>query len=300
MTRPFVSVIVPAYNAERFVRAAIDSVLAQTYLSFEVILIDDGSTDGTAAAVQAYGERVRYIRQGNARQAAARNRGIAEARGELVAFLDADDVWREDKLEKQVAMLERDPGLGLVYCSLQEVDREDRPVGHADARLRGSCLPEVLLGRSAGGLGSTALVPGAVLERVGTFDVALPPCEDTDLFWRIAARYRIDYVDEPLVRYRIHPGNAHANLARTTRAWRLLYRKALADPEVRRLGAVFRARCRGRLYHMLAGDHAANGRWGRAFLYAGQAALCWPPALFALPFHAVRRVTLAGARGTAR
>jgi glycosyltransferase involved in cell wall biosynthesis len=295
MARPLVSVIIPAYNAERFVRAAIDSVLAQTYTHLEVIVVDDGSKDGTRAAVQAYGERVRYLRQENARQAAARNRGIAETRGELLAFLDADDVWREDKLEKQVALLEREPGLGLVYCSLREVDLQDGPIGDAHARLRGHCLREVLLGRSTGGLGSTALVPRAVLERIGTFDVELPPCEDTDLFWRIAVRYPIDYVDEPLVRYRIHPGNAHANLARTTRAWRLLYRKALADPDVRRLGALFRARCRGRLYHMLAGDHAAAGQWGRASLYAARAAACWPPSLLALPWHAARRLSLARA-----
>lgn len=299
MSRPLVSVVIPVYNAERFVAAAIDSVLKQTYPSTELIVVDDGSTDTTAAVVRSYGERVRYIFQSNARQAAARNRGIAEARGELIAFLDADDTWREDKLEKQVAVLDQAPDLGLVYCSLEVVDRHHRSIGQTRVRLRGHCLPGVLLGRSAGGLGSTALVPRRVLEEVGTFDVELPPCEDTDLFWRIAARYPIDYVDELLVHYRVHPDNSHANLERMTRAWLLLYSKALADPRVRRLGRMFRARCRGRLYHFLAGDHAASGYWGRAFHYEARAIVCWPPLLLKLPFHIVRRVSLAAGARTA-
>jgi glycosyltransferase involved in cell wall biosynthesis len=297
MARPLVSVVVPAYNAARFLAAAIDSVLAQTYREVELILVDDGSTDETPAVARSYGQRLRYLRQANARQAAARNRGIAEARGELIAFLDADDVWREDKLEKQVALIERTPGLGLVYSSLEHIGADGAPCGGARARLRGAALAGILLGETDGICGSTPLVPRSVLDRVGVFDVDLPPCEDTDLFWRIAARYPIDFVDEPVVRYRFHPGNAHADLQRMRRAWSLLYRKALADPDVRRLGGVFRARCRGRLYHMLAGDHAAAGDWGRACLYAARAVACWPPELFTLPVHALRRMALAaGAR----
>jgi glycosyltransferase involved in cell wall biosynthesis len=300
MAPPFVSVIMPAYNAAPFIGTAIDSVLAQTYSHHELTVVDDGSTDGTAEIVRAYGGRLRYVRQGNARQAAARNRGIAESRGELIAFVDADDVWRQDKLERQVALLTSNPRLGLAYSSMELIDRDGRSLGCSPARLRGDCLAGLLLGQSGGICGSTGLVPRAVLERVGTFDVELTPCEETDLFWRIAAEYPIDYIGEPLVQYRIHPGNAHANVTRTTRAWRLMYHKALADRRVRRLGLLFRARCRGRLYHMLAGDHAAAGSWGRACFYALRGAAHWPPGVLTLPFRASRRVSVALGRRPSR
>jgi glycosyltransferase involved in cell wall biosynthesis len=280
--------VIPAYNASSFIRAAVESVFSQTYTKREVIVVDDGSTDGTRELLERYSNRLHYIRQENSRQAAARNRGLLEAQGDLIAFLDADDEWREDKLEKQVALLGARRELGLVYCSMQVVGPSGESLGVARARLRGKCLAGVLLGRTAGICGSTPLVPRVAFETVGSFDPGLPPCEDTDIFWRIAARYPIDFVDEPLVRYRVHPGNAHADLARMTRAWTLLYKKALADPDVRRLGPVFRARCRGRLYRMLAGDHAGAGEWGVACLYAARAIVCWPPTLLSLPFHAAR------------
>jgi glycosyltransferase involved in cell wall biosynthesis len=286
-------VVIPVYNGAGFIGQAIESVFAQTYPCRELIVVDDGSTDATAEIVRSYGARVHYVRQDNARQAAARNRGIGEARGQLLAFLDADDIWREDKLEKQVTLLERDPQVGLVYSSMEHIGADGRALGHARARLRGSCLAGILLGRTGGICGSTPIVRRSVLDRVGVFDVDLPPCEDTDLFWRVAARCPIDFVEEPVVKYRVHPGNAHADLARMTRAWTLLYRKALADPAVRRLGRGFRARARARLHSMLAGDHARAGQWGLASLHGLRAVASWPPSLVSLPLRGAR-LLLAG------
>jgi glycosyltransferase involved in cell wall biosynthesis len=281
----------PAYNAEEFIALAIESVLVQDYPNRELIVVDDGSTDSTAAIIRRYGPRVRYEYQSNAGQAAARNRGIRHSTGELIAFIDADDVWLPPKLARQVALLEQSPDLGLVYCSTEEIDSAGCVLRPRPAQLRGSVVRSILLGRYSGAeLGSTALVPRAVLSEIGDFDALLPPCEDTDLFWRIATRYRVDFVPEPLVQYRMHGRNAHSDLNRMTRAWTLLYRKAIRDPEIRRLGLIFRARCRARLYHLLAGENACHRRWRPAIVYGIRSIAAWPPSVFRAAFHTVRRL----------
>lgn len=281
MNDPLVSVIMPAYNVAPFIAAAIDSVLAQTYTRRELIIVDDGSTDGTPEIVRRYGDAVRSFRQANARQAAARNLGLRQAKGELIAFLDADDVWLPEKLNRQVDLIRRNPTLGLIYCKIREIDETGRPLRDCPADLRGNdTVARILLGNYPTiGTGSTALMPRSVLEAVGDFDLELPPCEDTDLLWRIAARYSIDFVDEVLVLYRMHPGNSHRNLERTTRAWSKLYRKALTDPQVRAFGPKFRKQCLERLYYMLAGDHARAGHWAKACFYVLTGSLA-SPALF--------------------
>jgi glycosyltransferase involved in cell wall biosynthesis len=289
VTDPFVSVILPAYNATRFIGAAIESVLAQTYSRLELIVVDDGSTDSTASIVRGYRDRVRYIYQENARQAAARNNGLRHATGDLMAFIDADDIWLPQKLEKQVALFKQNPDLGLVYCSLREIDAEGNPLRDLRADLRGHVLERVLLGKfSGGGTGSTSLIPRKVLETVGDFDMDLPPCEDTDLLWRIASRYPIDCVDEVLVLYRLHGGNAHANVKIMTQAWKRLYAKALRNPHVQRLGWRFHRQCYGRLYYMLAGDHAHAGQWINACQYGLYSILWWPPNLLKIMGRMVR------------
>ncbi len=116
---PLVSVIIPAYNAAQFLREAVASVRAQGYSPIEIVIVDDGSTDNTAETIRSLGEGIRYVRQANAGPAAARNRGLAEARGEWVAFLDGDDLWPADKLRVQAARLEADPSLDVVLGRVQ-------------------------------------------------------------------------------------------------------------------------------------------------------------------------------------
>ena len=126
---PRVSVIVPTYNRREWLCEAIDSILAQTYGDLEVIVIDDGSTDGTGGALrERYGDRIRYRWYGNAGVSAARNRGIELARGEFVAFLDSDDLWLEPKVEKQVHYLDEHPEVGAVFCQGWWMDE----AGHSD------------------------------------------------------------------------------------------------------------------------------------------------------------------------
>jgi len=278
--------VVPAYNAARYIGDALASARSQTLPIGEVIVVDDGSTDDTAAIARAAGAYV--ITQRNARQAAARNAGVRAARGEVVAFLDADDVWLPNKLDEQLRLLAANPRLGFVSCNYFEMDaggargREVRP------GLRDDALEAILLGRGHGPP-STLLVPRKILDEVGPFDETLPPCEDTDLSWRIAARYPVDLVAECLVGYRLHPQNSHKRLDATTRAWLLLYAKALSDPLVRRRGWVFRRRCLARLNTMLAGDHAQAGQVRAAVRFGARALTAWPPAAGRLVIGAFRR-----------
>ena len=271
-----VSVIVPAYNAERFLEETLRSALAQT-LECEIVVVDDGSTDRTPEITRSFGKRIRLIQQPNARQAVARNTGVRAGTAPFIAFLDADDVWEPDKLSRQMACFEANPDLGLVYCSVREIDADSMPLGEHRAYLRGRVFRQILLGAdSAAHLGSTCLMPREVFDEVGGFDPDLPPCEDTDLFWRVAARHPVDYVEEPLVGYRIHPAAAHKKLAAMTVAWQRLYRKAITDPQVLELGPRFRRQCIGRLNYLLAGEHALNGQWIAAARFLVTAGIARP------------------------
>src|SRR4051794_28952489 len=119
---PHVSVIIPTYNYGRFIGEAVKSALEQTLPADEIIVVDDGSADNTEAAVRQFGDPVRYIKQANAGVCVARNRGVAESRGEFIAFLDADDTWEPTKLAKQIARFDEDEDLGMVHCGMLKFD----------------------------------------------------------------------------------------------------------------------------------------------------------------------------------
>jgi glycosyltransferase involved in cell wall biosynthesis len=203
-----VSVVIPAYNASRFVRRAIDSALGQTRPPDEIVVVDDGSTDDTAAIVGSCGPPVRCIRQANAGASIARNVGIAQARGEWIALLDADDEWLPPKQERQLAVLEAHPELAWCGCNKEDAGGgADAPV-HATpevaARIRSQgSLPFFELGRMRLGLQTSGfLIRKAVFDEIGGFDPALRVCHDKDLFWRIAVRHpQFGYVPEVLYRY---------------------------------------------------------------------------------------------------
>ncbi len=119
MTPRLISCVIPVFNGERYLGEALESVLAQSYQPLEVIVVDDGSTDGTAEVARRYGERVRYVWQPNAGETAARNLGLTAAQGEFIAFLDADDVWHSEKLERQIARFQERPEIDLCFTQIQ-------------------------------------------------------------------------------------------------------------------------------------------------------------------------------------
>ena len=230
---PLVSAVIPVYNAERYVTEAIESVLAQTYEAIECIVVDDGSTDRTSEVVCRLGDRVRYVRGGHRGVSAARNTGAMIARGQLLAFLDADDVWLPTKTERQVELISARPELGLVYCGLRRVDSGGQPVGTFPVPDPGEVIRNVLLQRGPQpSIAQTGLIPTAIFAATGGFDEQLAATADADLAWRIAARYEIDGVAEPLACYRSHPAQMHLDLAAYEHDVELLLRKAFASGQL--------------------------------------------------------------------
>lgn len=202
---PRVSVVIPAFNAERYLREAVESVLAQTYRDFEVLVVDDGSTDGTAALAASFGPPVRCIRQANAGPSAARNRAIRECAGELVAFLDADDLWLPEKLAEQVPLFDPQGRVGLVYCQAERIDSQGRPLPTQLApKPVGRVLRDFLIRNHCPT--SAAVIRRECFARCGYLPEDMVWAEDWHLWLRLARHYEFAAVQRPLVRHRVHGG----------------------------------------------------------------------------------------------
>lgn len=200
---PETSVIIPTWNRRDLIARAIDSVFAQTRPVEEIIVVDDGSTDGTCEYLaDRYGERIFYVRQDNAGVSAARNRGMALARGRYLALLDSDDEWLPEKTARQVAFLEAHPDIGMVLCDVFRVNPDGSLIDVFDRRLQvptdGPALRWILRDPALAPL--SVLMRREVYETVGGFDESLRTAEDLDFHLRIAARWPIGVITEPLAR----------------------------------------------------------------------------------------------------
>lgn len=208
MTQKVVSVIIPVYNGSKYVKRAIDSVLAQTYKAIELVVVDDGSTDGSREVISAYGARVVPIFQQNNGVAHARNAGIRHSSGEFVAFLDQDDWWADQKIEKQVRAISAEVDLvhtGVSHydeCSGQFVEPLN-PQARPD-KLVGECYEQLLLGNAI--YNSSVMVRRSALDLVGLFDTEIRgnTVQDYELWLRIARRGRLAYVGEEMTVFRVH------------------------------------------------------------------------------------------------
>lgn len=203
---PTVSVIIPTYNRAHLVVRAIRSVLNQSFQDFEIIVVDDGSTDNTEEVINNFNDsRIRYIRhEKNRGVSAARNTGILAARGEYIAFLDSDDEWLPQKLEKQVkAFKTLEEKVGLIYTGICFVDPSGRPLGERRSTFSGYVFHE-LLKRNIIGTASSVMLRRKCLISTGLFDEALPFREDYDLWIRIAKNFEIFAIPEVLTRHYIH------------------------------------------------------------------------------------------------
>lgn len=211
---PRVSVILTTYNGESrgFISEAIDSVLKQTMNDFELIIVDDGSTDRTADIYQKFttDSRVKIVKQRNKGLAAARNAGIAESRSDLICFLDDDDFWRDDKLEKQYQFMLENPLVGLLSSKLALIDENGAFLRYRFHAPRGHIYHKQLLENQIDAP-SSVMVRKSVLEKVGFFREHLYSCEDYDLWLRITREHLVDCIDEPLVFYRVHQNSMSMN-----------------------------------------------------------------------------------------
>ncbi len=228
MMPPGVSVVIPACNAGQFIAEAIDSVLAQTFTDFEVIVVDDGSTDDTREVVARFTDpRLRYVYQDHAGVSAARNAGIRRAQGRYIAFLDADDWWLPEKLALQVQLLESRPEVGLVYCGAYRV-RNGRIISKFRARYRGDVFEPLLVRgneKVMAGSASAVIIRKECLEQVGGFDEDCFAAEDWEMWLRLAAQYEFDCVPDCLVAVRFHEENTSAKVERMRQGISITFRK---------------------------------------------------------------------------
>jgi glycosyltransferase involved in cell wall biosynthesis len=198
---PLISIIIPAYNREKYIAEAVESVLAQDYPNKEIIVVDDGSTDSTAEIIKRYGGRVRYIKKENGGEASARNLGLSSARGELIAWLDSDDYYLSGKLSAQAKYLEERTAAEIVFCKYENfVDGGETPAVLArmeSEKQNEFCVP-------------TSLARKSMYDRVGTFDTQYKVATDIDYLFRMQMAYGVDtkhYIDIPYYRRRFHGEN---------------------------------------------------------------------------------------------
>ncbi len=198
MRIPKVSVIIPTFNRADLLAQAIDSVLSQSYTDFELIVVDDGSTDATQALLSRYRERIRYLFQENRGVSAARNLGIKVARGRYICLLDSDDLWLRDKLKEQIRLMKGDPKIRVSYTDEvwirggKRVNQGKRHRKYSGWILR-KLLPLCLISPSS------VMIERGVFEEVGLFDESFPVCEDYDLWLRIGSRMPIYLIEKPLI-----------------------------------------------------------------------------------------------------
>ena len=279
-----VSVVIPAYNAMTYLPKTLDSVLQQTFTDFEVLIVNDGSTDSIMAWFTTVGDdRVRLISQANQGLPGARNTGITEAQGEHIAFIDADDLWEPTKLEKQVQCLDAKPEVGLVYAWTLLIDQHGNSTGTVTAaQVEGHVWEKLLLGDVVGS-GSAAMVRRSCFDQVGLFDPDLTSIEDCDMWVRIAAHYPFAVIKEVLVSYRQHSTSMSKDYDRMAQNSRLKIEKKFAQVPFELL--YLRPRAYGHAFLWLAWKIMFDGgAVDRANYYAQQAVLHYPQMRYSAKF----------------
>ncbi len=204
-----VSVIIHTYNNEKFIEETVESVLKQTYNDYEIIVVDDGSVDGTHDALIPYMKDIRYHYKENGGIASAKNAGINLSSAEFIAFLDHDDLWVSDKLRIQMDYFDANPQVGLVYARYTSF-RGDRELRTKPEKGYSGWVFKRLISKSFIQT-STVAVKRGCLDAVGPFDESLKLADEYDMFLRIAKRFQCGFVDKVLTRYRIHDANASRN-----------------------------------------------------------------------------------------
>jgi glycosyltransferase involved in cell wall biosynthesis len=245
---PTVSVVIPLYQTERYIAETLQSVLAQTFTDYEVIVVDDGSTDRGPGIARAVADpRVRVITQINRGLAGARNTGIRNARGRYIALLDADDLWEADKLARHVAVLDANPNVGISFCSSRLIDENGADIGMIQSPANTNYDLGTLLCRNPVGNGSSPVLRRAAFDAIAYedaaaartfwFDETFRQSEDVECWMRIAATtpWQLLYIDAPLTKYRVVSTGLSANVLPQLATWRRFRAKvATYAPELDR------------------------------------------------------------------
>jgi glycosyltransferase involved in cell wall biosynthesis len=289
---PLVSAVIPAYNAAAYVGEAIESVLQQTYAPIECIVVDDGSTDRTAEIAAEFRGNVRLLRQENRGVSAARNRGAREAAGELLAFLDADDRWLPERVERQLGALDDRPGIEAVVCANEVIDSDRRTRGiiHQDPGLG---VEDLLLCRaSLTGLGSSLLIRREAFEEIGGFDRALSTSADWAMNVRLVQRGRLATLAEPLVEVHMHGGNMSLSVEGFERDMLRAFDGVFADAAAEARVVRMRRRAYANLHRMIAGSYFVERRLLPFARHAARSIWLHPstlPYFLAMPVRRLRR-----------
>ena len=220
-----VDVVIPAFNAARYIDQTLKSIALQGSLVHSIIVVNDGSTDQTAQVVETFTEQhphlnIQLINQANAGLANARNTGIQNATAPYIALLDADDIWLGGKLEQQMEIFNNssDPRLGVVYTGYELIDENSSAIsnkkGVIKPQARGDVRSKLLTGNFISGSGSSVLIESKVFKEVGLFDENLRASEDWDMWLRIAQKFHFDFIDMSLVQIRVHQSNMQKDFSR--------------------------------------------------------------------------------------
>jgi glycosyltransferase involved in cell wall biosynthesis len=280
MKKISVSIIVPAYNAEKYIAQTIQSVFEQTYTDWELIIIDDGSIDKTAIIIKEFltDDRIKYFHQKNRGVSAARNTCIEHSNGKYIAFLDADDVWEPMNLEKKISFLENNTEFDWIFSNMYYADEKLNKIGIAPAGTDKNILEKILLweGEVVPGPCSNLVIRRKCIEHGISFDANLTTAADQDYCIQLAKLFRGKHIPEALWCYRIIPTSMSRNLAAMEHDHIYVYKKASRLNLFKSYG--FRHKCFSNLYLILAGSWWVNGNNKfRGIKFICLALLVYPP-----------------------
>lgn len=285
-TTPLVSVILPTYNCANFLPASIGSILSQTYHSYEIIVIDDGSTDNTKEVLVPFIQRITYINlEQNKGLPAARNVGIRSAQGKYIAFIDADDLWMPEKLQTDIEYFGKYQDAGMVYSLHTNIDAEGCVLdGALKKRLPAGNIFNQLFSEQNFIIASSVIVRKEVFETTGLFDEQLFNCQDWDMWLRIAFYFKVAGINKPLVKYRHNPHSLSKN-----RDSVLKYQKLVIDKTYNTFKAKGNGLCEKAYKKRLASHYAKAGRY---YLKIGDKSLANENFLLSLKYNSLNFRTI--------